>query len=75
MIEGVGVMLSVAGDGEALGVADAGGSIVVRATSGGTPPVVGFRTDMNGYPILSFKGGKTPAFCEVRILLAESARA
>jgi len=55
--------------------ADAGGSIVVRATSGGTPPVVGFRTDMNGYPMLSFKGGKTPAFCEVRILLAESARA
>ena len=55
--------------------ADVGGSIVARATSGSTPPIVGFRTDMNGYPILSLKGGKTPAFCEVRILLAESARA
>lgn len=55
--------------------ADAGGSVLVRATSGGAPPVVAFRTDANGYPILSLKGAKTPAFCEVRILLAESARA
>ena len=52
--------------------ADAGGSIIVRATSGVAPAVVSFRTDTNGYPILSLKGAKTPTFCEVRILLAES---
>ncbi len=54
---------------------EAGGSIIVRATSGVAPSVVGFRIDANGYPILTLKGGKPPTFCEVRILLAESARA
>jgi hypothetical protein len=52
--------------------AEAGGSIIVRATSGVAPSVVGFRTDVNGYPMLTLKGGKPPTFCEVRILLAES---
>ena len=55
--------------------ADAGGSVVVRATSGTGPSVVGFKADVNGYPMLTLKGGKPPSFCEVRILLAESARA
>ena len=53
----------------------AGGSIVVRATSGAVPPVVGFRVDTNGYPTLALKGAKVPTVCEVRILLAEAARA
>ena len=53
----------------------AGGSIIVRATGGSAPATVGFRVDSNGYPTLALKGAKVPSVCEVRILLAESARA
>jgi hypothetical protein len=53
----------------------AGGSIVVRATSGSAPATVGFRVDAGGHPTLALKGAHVPTMCEVRILLAEAARA
>ena len=54
---------------------DAGGSVVVRATSGASPNQTAFLTDARGFPVLVFRGQRPPTFCEVRILLAESARA